>query len=338
MKVKLWTRNYTLCILATVFGCVGGVASGFALSLLVFDETGSTFASALVIAIRIIPGFVIPLVASPLLDRFPRLPFVIFGDALNGIIYGLMGVYLLLRPFSYSGYLVLSLLLSALGTVDSMAFNALYPNLIPNGAEQKGYTVSSIVYSTVTVVMTPLSALLYDSIGVASMLFIQCALSLLAAGVESFIRFKEPKRLENSRFSLKMWCGDLRDAFQYLRKEKGIAGIFGYVAVSNGVATGFSPILLAFFRTAPGMTVAMYSLFSVAEFGGRTLGGLFSYRVRLPEKKRFPFVCMVYLIYDLMDILLLWLPYPGMLLNRALCGCLGMNSAAMREAAVQRTN
>ncbi len=35
-------------------------------------------------------------------------------------------------------------------------------------------------------------------------------------------------------------------------------------------------------------------------------------------------------------MILLWIPYPFMLLNRAVTGFLGINSATMREAAVQR--
>ena len=38
----------------------------------------------------------------------------------------------------------------------------------------------------------------------------------------------------------------------------------------------------------------------------------------------------------MMDVLLLWLPYPLMLANRAFCGFLGINSATIRQAAVQR--
>ena len=45
--MKLWNRNFTLLIAATTMGAVGGIAGGFALSFLVFDETGSTLASAL---------------------------------------------------------------------------------------------------------------------------------------------------------------------------------------------------------------------------------------------------------------------------------------------------
>ena len=37
-----------------------------------------------------------------------------------------------------------------------------------------------------------------------------------------------------------------------------------------------------------------------------------------------------------MEVILLWLPYPLMLINRGICGFLGINSAAMRDSAVQR--
>lgn len=84
MKPRLWTRNYTLLIAATTLGAIGGTVGGFALSFLVFDETGSTLAAALIVAIQLIPYFVLPLFLAPLMDRLPRKPFLVGGDVLNG--------------------------------------------------------------------------------------------------------------------------------------------------------------------------------------------------------------------------------------------------------------
>ena len=111
MKQTLWRRNFTLLTLATALGAAGGIAGGFALSFLVFDETGSTLASALILALQVIPGLVIPLLAAPWMDRMPRKPFLVGGDLLNGLLYALMGLYLLRFRFSYAGYLAYSLLL-----------------------------------------------------------------------------------------------------------------------------------------------------------------------------------------------------------------------------------
>ena len=336
MKDTLWTRNFILITAATTLGAAGGIAGGFALSFLVFDETGSTLASALVLAVQMLPYFLVPLIAAPWMDRLPRKPFLVGGDVLNGIFYALAGLWLLRCRFSYAGYLGFSLLLAALGAFDELAYNSLYPRLIPPGREEQGYAVSATLYPVLRVIMTPAAALLLQRLGVGAILLIQAALSLGAAAVESGIRIREERRMDGEGFSFRLWLRDIREAAAYLKQERGLRGIYAYMAVTNGVGSGYAPLLVAFFRTAPGFTAGMYSLFSVAEFLGRTLGGTVQYRLRLPAKKKFGFAFGVYQFYELMDLCLLWLPYPLMLANRACTGFLGANSAAMRQAAVQR--
>ena len=73
----LWTRDFTLVTVASALGAIGSIAGGFALSFLVFDETGSTLASALVLAIQLVPYFVVPIAAAPWMDRLPRKPFLV---------------------------------------------------------------------------------------------------------------------------------------------------------------------------------------------------------------------------------------------------------------------
>lgn len=336
MKQTLWSRNYSLLFIATVFGSIGGIAGSFALSFLVFDETGSTLASALILAIQLVPGFIVPLAASPLMDRLPRKPFLVAGDAINGFLYLLGGIYLYFCPFTYIGYLIFSLILSCLQSFDSLAYMSIFPKLIPEGMEQKGYTVSSMLYPVLQVIMMPLAAVLLDSMGVALIVISQGILSILAAVVESQIQITEENHLNGEKFSWKMWLQDIQEAYHYLREEPGLRGIFNYIAITNGVAMGYGPLLVAYFRVTAGLTAAMYSLFSAAEFLGRTLGGFVQYNLNIPKKKRFIFAFSVYQIYEIMDMILLWIPYPGMLLNRAICGFLGINSATMRQVAVQQ--
>ena len=336
MKKTLWTKNFTLVTAASALGAVGGIAGGFALSFLVFDETGSTLASALIIAIQLVPYFILPLFLAPVMDRLPRKPFLVAGDIVDGVLYALMGFYLIKFKFSYAAYLGYSLLLACLGSFDELAFQSIYPKLIPEGMEQQGYAVSTTLYPILRVLMLPLAGLLLDAVGAAWILIGQGGLSLMAALVESNIDIKEQRRGDKGKlFSLRQWCSDIREAAEYLKNERGVTGIFSYMAVTNGVASGYSSILVAFFRTFPGFTAAMYSLFSVFEFAGRTLGGAVQYKLQLAKEKKFGFTFIVYQIYELMDMCLLWLPYPLMLANRALVGFLGANSATMRQAAMQ---
>ena len=333
---NLWNRNFSLVILASTMGTIGGIAGGFALAFLVFDETGSTLASALILAIQLLPFLFIPIVIAPIMDRLPRKTFLVMGDVANSFLIFGMGLWLLFFDFSYIGYLALSLLLACLGSVDELAFTSIYPELIPKGAEQKGYAVSSMLYPVLTVIMTPFAAVLLDTFGVAWILIAQGGLSLLAAITESFIRLDETERHHSEPYSLKAWGSDIREAVQYLKKERGLLGLYEYMAVSNGVTCAYSPLLIAFFRTFPGFTAAMYAAFSVVEFIGRSIGSALQYRIKIPDKKKFGFVFFVYQTYSAMDMCLLWLPYPLMLVNRGICGFLGSNSAIIRNAAVQR--
>ena len=193
-----------------------------------------------------------------------------------------------------------------------------------------------MLYPILKVVMTPLAAVLLDTLRVAWILIAQSVFSLAAAATESLIRLDETARQQRAPYSLKAWGGDIREAVQYLKEERGLRSMYEYMAVTNGVANGFSPILVAFFRTFPGFTAAMYAAFSVVEFAGRTVGSAVQYRLKLPDKKKYGFVFFVYQVYEIMDMCLLWLPYPLMLVNRAICGFLGSNSAILRSSAVQR--
>lgn len=337
MKKTLWTKNFTLVTAASALGAVGGIAGGFALSFLVFDETGSTLASALILAIQLVPFFVLPLFLAPVMDRLPRKPFLVAGDLIDGVLYALMGLYLLKFEFSYAAYLGYSLLLACLESFDELAFQSIYPKLIPDGMEQQGYAVSTTLYPILRVLMLPLAGVLLDAVGAAWILIGQGGLSLLAALIESNISVEEHRRAAEGEklFSLRQWYGDIREAAEYLKNDRGVTGIFSYMAVTNGVSSGYSSILVAFFRTFPGFTAAMYSLFSVFEFAGRTLGGAVQYKLKIAKEKKFGFTFLVYQIYETMDMCLLWLPYPLMLANRALVGFLGANSATMRQAAMQ---
>ena len=235
MKQTLWTRDFTRITAATTLGAAGGIISQFALSFLVFDETGSTLAAALAAAIQLFPMALLPLLIAPMMDRLPRKPFLMWGDLLNGVCYAGAGLFLLHRAFSYTAYLGFSLLVSCLGAFDELAYNSFYPLLLPEGQEERAYTVSAMLYPVLKVLMMPLAALLYDTLGVGRLLLIQAVLSVLAALIENRIRVQENRRDRGPLLSLKTWWRDVREAAAYLRQERSLHGLYVYMAVTNGM-------------------------------------------------------------------------------------------------------
>lgn len=111
--------------------------------------------------------------------------------------------------------------------------------------------MASTLYPVLRVVMLPLSAVLLDAVGAAWLLVGQGGLSLCAAAVESGIRIQEQRRPSEEGSGLKTWWADVKEAIQYLRREKGLMNIYAYMAVTNGVGSGYSPILVAFSGLSP---------------------------------------------------------------------------------------
>ncbi len=335
-KSTLWSRNYTLLMLASMCGAIGGIAGSYALTFLVFDETGSTLATGFLASLQILPHFILPIFIAPIMDRFPRKPFLVGGDLFGGILYAIAAIYLSNFQFSYVGYLIFSLIVNSVNAFDSLAFNCIFPKTIPAGFEDKGYTVSAMLYPVMNMLIMPVAAFLMDTIGVANILFIQSGLSILAAIIESGIKLDETRRISTEKTGFSLWIQDLKDGFRYLKGEKGLLNIYAYDAYTNGAFTGTSPILVAFFRMTPGFSAQMYAYFSAAEFIGRTIGGTVRYHTNMKPQARRRFVYFVQQIYNVMDGILLWLPYPAMLINRSICGFLGINSATVRASSIQQ--
>ncbi len=334
MKNTLWTKNFTIITLGTVISAIGGVAMGFALSFVVFDNTGSTLMMALFAAASSLPGIILPVLLSPYLDNFRRKPVIVGLDYLSAVIYLLFGLYLLKHSFSLPLYLLFSLACGSIGSVYNLAYESLYPNLIPEGFAQKGYTVSGMLYPTVTMVMTPVASILYTRLGLGVLCIGEGLLLAAAASVETQIRVEEHTK-PGGKFSFSDYLGDFKEGFRYLKKEKGLLRIYGYMPITQGISQATEPLIRAWFRTAPGLNLTMYALFTTAEFIGRSIGGLVHYKFEIPPEKRFSLAYLVYVIYNIMDTVLLWLGFPLMLVNRGICGFLGINSATLRASSVQ---
>lgn len=334
-KRKLWTGNFRILISASVLGAAGGIAGSYAMRFLVYEQTGSTLAAGILTALGVVPQFFLPVLIAPIMDRMPRKPFLVGGDLISGILYLGAGCYLREYSFSYTGYLLFSLLLAAIGAIDSLAYNSIFPSVIPKGMEQRGYTVAGMLYPVMNLIIMPIAGLLIQHISVARILMLQGVASIGAGLLENMIKIKEININQERNLSFKLWFSDFKDGFRYISKEKGLQSIYAYMAFTNGVAAGQLPILVAHFSTAPGLNAAMYGFFAFAEFTGRSIAGFVRCHVTIPKEKRFRFVLMVYWVYECMDAILLWLPYPWMLVNRGICGFLGFNSATERTIAVQ---
>lgn len=334
MKKTLWTKNFTIITIGTIISCVGGVAMNLALGLVVFDNTSSALLTGLYQASIMIPSILLPILVAPYMDSHKRKPFIFGLDALMGSIYLLFAFYLMKHDFSYLLYMLFGFVTNGISSIYSTAYNAFYPDLISEGFMQKGYSVSSLIYLTVTVVTAPLSTMIYVQLGIPFLFCIVGGLLLLASAFESQIRIEE-KQASAQKFNFKAYRHQISEGFSYMKQEKGLRNIYSYMAITNACGNGTELMTMTYFQTAPGLTTTMYALLTSAVTFGRMIGGFIHYAIKIPQPLRYPMTVFVYRIYQFIDGIVLFLPYPLMLALRALCGFLGVNSATLRETAVQ---
>ena len=142
----LWTRDFTIITLGSVVSMIGNSLSGFALSMMVLDYTGSTFLYSLFIVCFQLPMLVCPILAGPYLDRMSRKKVIYRLDFLSAGLY--FGLFWLLRGgwFSYPLLLGGCVVVGAINAVYLVAYDSFYPNLITEGNYSKAYSISSMLW------------------------------------------------------------------------------------------------------------------------------------------------------------------------------------------------
>lgn len=335
-KKTVWSRNFTIITLGTLISAIGGAGITLGLTLVVFDQTQSTWLSGIYSAVSMLPGFTLPVLFGPIVDRANRKHIIVGLDMLNGLIYLAFMAYIHQAGFSYGAYILFSLVTGSTWQVYSLAYSSLYPDMIPDGMEQKGYAVSGMVYPIASTIVTPVAAMLYANWGI-EILFLIVGLSLLiASAFESTIDYRHTKAKMAARSGLKQYMSDMLEGFRYLKKEKGVRSIYTYMMVTNAAGNANGNMAMAHFQSSSVLTTVMYGMLQSAESIGRFVGSMFHYALNIPEEKRYAFTVRVYAIYELCDGLLLFMAHPVMLGFRFLCGFLGTQTAAVRNAAVQK--
>lgn len=331
---NVWSKDFTLITIGTIISAIAWQTINLPLSLTVFDETGSTLMSAILFIASMVPSVILPILIAPLIDRNPKKRVIVALDYLTGLLYLLIAYIVSITGFQYYLYLFFSVVMGIIGTIYQLAYQAWFPDLIPLGFEQQGFAVSSTIYPTITVVMSPIAAYLYKTYSIDFLFVIIGILTIVAASFEIFISNTHKGEID-SKFDFKQYKSDILGGFNFLKEENGIRNIYTYMSITNGVASGISLMVQAYFQTVSFLTVTMLAFLRSAETVGRIIGGFVQYKVKVPAKKRYGITRFVYIFYESMELILLFIPYPIMIINRFLCGLLGMTSATLRETSVQ---
>ena len=334
MKNTLWTKNFSIITIGTIISAIGGVGLNFAISVLIYNKTSSTFLTAIFAAVSMIPNFVLPLFIGPFIDKFPRRKIIYTSDFIMSFMFFVIAYVTRNGFFDYSFYLMVALVISINGVIYNITYESFFPELIPEGQIQKGYAISSLIYPTVNTIMFPIAALIFDRYGVALIFLMEALLLLIAAIFETRIKIEEKAVVKHQNTDLG-YKSMIREGLAYLKSEKGLLSIFVFFFFLQLSGQAMDVLLYPFFENHPDLNVTQYALVISFVTAGRMFGGLLHYVSKIPAEKRFMIAAFVYFSLNFLNGALLFMDYTIMLGIQFIIGILSINSYNIRMSAVQ---
>ncbi len=98
------------------------------------------------------------------------------------------------------------------------------------------------------------------------------------------------------------------------------------MAITQGTSEGLGIITQVYYQSQPWLTVTMLGFLKSAEMIGRVLGGFFSVHEGDSGEKALCFYKVCLYFYNIIDMVLLFLPYPAMLASR-FCAAVWVSAA-----------
>lgn len=336
----LWTRDFTIITVGSVISMFGNAISGFAMSLMVLDLSGSTLLYAIYIAMYTLPQLFVPIVSGAVLDRFSRKKTIYTLDFISAGMYLLMACILAAGWFSFPMFAAYCFMLGCIQSTYMVAYESFYPLLISEGNYQKAYSIASVL-ETISAVMVPVSAFLYRRIGLSPLMAVN-GLCFLSAAImetriqadEEYIRKRREESAEEFRPARQILL-DIREGFSYLVSEKGLLAIAVYFAFSSVCGGVSQVIVLPWFKMTFENGEYIYMLVWGFGLAGRALGGLVHYRTRIPPKYRYSLALAIYVIISVNEGIYLFFPIPVMILLCFIVGIGGITSYTIRLSATQ---
>lgn len=258
-KNKLWTRDFTIITIATSISMLGSSACGFAIGVMVLDFTDSVFLYALFSILYTVPMIICPIIVGPWLDTVSRKKAVYMIDFISAAMYTLLALLIYFDLFNFTILAVMAVVLGSIDSTYMVAYDSLYPNLVSEGNMSKAYSISSMIYPLVSM-MVPVAAWVYGAAGILPIFIFNAVTSLIGAIFETRIRVVENHTSEIKKEKpVSRYFGDLKEGISYIRGEAGLVVITAYFFISTLTSSASGTLVLPFFKASFDNGVQLYT-------------------------------------------------------------------------------
>ena len=368
---KLWGKNFTILTLGSFVSMLGNSVSGYIISLMIFDMTGSVFLFSVFTVSFYLPKMLFSMFAGAYMDHFSRKRVIYTLDFTSAFLYGIIFFILFFGFNFYWLFLILVLIVGSINGIYEVAFNSLFPNTISKDVYSKAYAVSSMI-QPLALCMIPVASLIYYNVGSAAPLFTFNVIAFLTAAIFE-TRMDCPEGhidTDEKKLTFASYKEDIKEGFRYTASDKGLFAITLYFCVMNFASGAYGTLALPFFKSSPehfagasnqfpllfaltdkmgafgdslqgvleylcADTATLYTFVMAFGVAGRLLGGVFQYRLKYSRKMRFTLSVICCVLIGILDMIMLYLPARFIMLCCLLTGLLSIAVYNIRLSTTQ---
>jgi MFS family permease len=201
-----------------------------ALQIIVFEQTGSSGALAVLATVMALPTLVVGPIAGVLVDRWPRRSVMLFSHAARAALV----TVLVLSPNVPTVYAI-SVATATIASFYMPARNAILPNLVHKDDVLKANSFSLTTGTLLMMASPALAAIVIGWLGSTVALAVNAASFALAAVAVFFIRVRPASTPAVSRMATaeRAWLGEMLEGARFVRQSPVISGIIALFAIQT---------------------------------------------------------------------------------------------------------
>jgi MFS family permease len=278
MLALLRRRDFARLWLGGLLSIAGDWVLYAALPYLVYERTGSTVATAGMIAAQLAPAIVLGSVAGVFVDRWDRTRCLVVANLLQA------AVVLLLLLVPHEGWLwivfAVAAAQSAVAAFSEPAESALLPALVPEEQLVAANALNVLNNRVGRLAGLPLGAALLAAVGLEGVVLVDAASFLAAALLIAPI--VDPRRLRDASddvtaVAASAWStfwGEWLDGLRLVRREHAIAVLFGVLGLMTFGGTMLDPLAVAWVRDVLGEGPEVFAALLTAHAAAGIAGAL----------------------------------------------------------------
>ena len=243
-------KTFLIIWLGQVISIIGSGMTGFALGVWIYEQTGQATPFALTVLFSSLPRIILSPIAGSLADRWNRRMIMILTDTGSALVTLVAVLLFSIGELQVWHIYLIAVMGSVFASFQEPAYTASITMLVPKKDLARASGMVQMVQAIEMIVAPLLAGVLFVSIGLQGIFFIDFLTYFFAIGALLIVRIPQPE-LQDDPGDLKkgtVW----RDAvfgWNYLRDRSGLLGILLFFALVNFLlntaAVLYIPMVLA---------------------------------------------------------------------------------------------